>query len=254
MIRGYCPACGRAYKVDDRYAGMTGRCKACGASITVPGIPDEGLNGLPPLSETTEEQPAARGESPAPQPQQPPPPPQEEKPPEPPPEDHDRFEPSHGPTPLTGSWLKNEPGTAEAAPQPEAPPRDEATLPSTRLVTELEHEAEKVPRPFLLSVASVLVVLVALGFCAHMATGHWPHRLAGGVGLVLAVLGVVRIWGGHWDGLIPAVLSCLGAGASYLVPSEVEAARTVLLAAAALALLLLVLAAARRSGRDYFAR
>lgn len=253
MIRGYCPACGRAYKVDDRYAGMTGRCKACGASITVPGTPDEGLNGLPPLSETTEEQPAARGKSPAPQPQQPPAPPQEEKPAEPSPEDHAHFEPSHGPTPISGSWLKSEQGTAEA-PRAETQPPEAETLPSTKLVTDLEGGAERVPRPFLLSAAGVLVVLVALGFCAHMATGHWAHRMAGGVGLVLAVLGAVRIWGGHWDGLIPAVLSCLGAGASYLVPSEIEAARSVLLAGAALALFLLVLAAVRRSGRDYFAR
>ena len=30
MIRGFCSVCGRAFKVDDRFAGMTGRCKSCG--------------------------------------------------------------------------------------------------------------------------------------------------------------------------------------------------------------------------------
>ena len=52
MIRGNCPVCGRIFKVDDRYAGMTGRCKACGATIHVPGEPVDSLNGLPPASET----------------------------------------------------------------------------------------------------------------------------------------------------------------------------------------------------------
>jgi len=234
MIRGSCPACGRTYKVDDRYAGMTGRCKACGATITVPGTPDEGLDGLPSLEDATEQPPQAPPEAqvaPEPQPAKEQPPTQHQTAEEP-----RRFEPSHGPTPISGSWLKSEQGTAEA-PRAETRPPEAETLPSTKL-----------------SAAGVLVVLVALGFCAHMATGHWAHRMAGGVGLVLAVLGAVRIWGGHWDGLIPAVLSCLGAGASYLVPSEIEAARSVLLAGAALALLLLVLAAVRRSGRDYFAR
>ena len=105
----------------------------------------------------------------------------------------------------------------------------------------------------MLSLACVATMLVAVGFCLHLATGSWPFRLAGGSGLILGVLGVARIWRAHWDGLIPAYLSCLGAGASYLVPSEVPAARTILLGAAILGIVLLTLGAARRSGRDYFA-
>jgi|GEM_PF-1975090 len=67
MIEGSCPACRRAFKVDDRYAGMTGRCKTCGAEIRVPGEPDLGLAGLPPLEVSTSPQPPPQT-SPAPQP------------------------------------------------------------------------------------------------------------------------------------------------------------------------------------------
>jgi len=48
MIEGKCPVCRRVFKVEDRYAGMAGRCKTCGAEIHVPGRLDEGLDGLKP--------------------------------------------------------------------------------------------------------------------------------------------------------------------------------------------------------------
>ena len=35
-IQGVCPGCGRTYSVDSCYAGLTGKCRTCGAAVTVP--------------------------------------------------------------------------------------------------------------------------------------------------------------------------------------------------------------------------
>jgi len=41
MIEVVCPSCGAKLNVPERYAGRTGKCKGCGAAVTVPAAPTE---------------------------------------------------------------------------------------------------------------------------------------------------------------------------------------------------------------------
>jgi hypothetical protein len=284
MIRGTCPVCGRIFKVDDRYAGMTGRCKACGATIRVPGEPDDGLNGLssvagsepaeapltaptPPEGETPLPPPPVEPAEPVQAPPQPPPPaPHEPVTPPPEPErpqaaqkplgPHDarsRYEPNHGPTALDGSWLRDEPGgntPGAGARGNSGPPADEV-LSSSRIVTELE-PTPTVRRPAILVVACVVLGLLAAGFFIHFVTAGPTGAAAAGIGVVLAGMGILRLWTAYWDGMAPAVLFCLCVGGGAFLRSQTPVLRTIFLAGAACALLLLILAALLRSSREYF--
>ena len=160
MILGQCPVCRRIFKVDDRYAGMVGRCKACGSTLYVPGQPDEGLDGLPPLATPPQPYAAPQGQPgsqpiqaiPAPPvawpaaaqwPQAATPPAQPTAPQEPPPapatqaiqggthpadelsRPHDvrrRYAPAHGPTAMPGPWLKEDRERLAGAQEP--PPHE----------------------------------------------------------------------------------------------------------------------------------
>ncbi|MBM4036209.1 MAG: hypothetical protein FJ291_31120 [Planctomycetes bacterium] len=262
MIEGACPVCRRVFKVDDRYAGMAGRCKACGAAIRVPGQPDEGLDGLPaaPSAQVAAPQPPAPTPPATPVPAEP----QAAGAQQPHPADtftrpHDaraRYEPVEGPTPHRGSWVKEpEPAGERRAPEPEAPPRPQpvrAAL-SDRFITAPEPEpAPAGHRPALVVVACTVLGLLGVGFAAHMASaGAWGQGAAG-LGLALAALAVVRLWTAHGDGLLAGLLLCLCVAGAALIPSQAPQANRVLLAAAGLALLLLILSLARRSGRDFF--
>ena len=265
MIQGECPVCRRVFKVDDRFAGMTGHCKACGGAIHVPGELDEGLDGLPaPPGAPAEHAPPAP--SPAvsqPTPSEPRP---EPAPPAqgehlaeelaPPRDARDRFEPSEGPTPLKGPWLKEE----EAAPEPAAPPEPEPPAPqparamlAERLITPPESEpAAGQHRPRLVSVACAAQCLLAVGFALHFSTaGPWGV-VAAGLALALAGLAVVEMRMARWDGLLAGLFLCLCVAGSARVDPQAVLASRILLASAALVLLLLLSTLLRRSGRDYF--
>ncbi|MBM4039446.1 MAG: hypothetical protein FJ290_13120 [Planctomycetes bacterium] len=273
MIEGQCPVCRRVFKVDDRYAGMTGHCKACGAAIRVPGEPDEGLDGLPePPGAAAEQVPPpptavaahvaspqpAPALSPSPAPEAPPPARQEH------PADElarahdarDRYEPSEGPTTLKGSWLKEpEAAAAPAAPaEPAAPaPQPARALLSERFITPPPPEPSAAQhRPKLVSVACAALLLLGVGFALHFGTaGRWGLAAAG-LGLALAGLAIVRLWTARWDGLLAGLLLCLCVAGSARVDPQAVRANYIFLAAAAVVLLLLLLTLARRSGRDYF--
>jgi hypothetical protein len=278
MIEGACPVCRRVFKVDDRYAGMAGRCKACGAAIKVPGQPDEGLDGLPaappaPAASPAPQEPPAGSETRGRLEQEEPPAGPEahgrvEQPasaPEAHPADaftrpHDtraRYEPVEGPTPHRGSWVKEPEKAPEGegrAPEAEAPRSQpvRAAL-SDRYIT--PPEPEPVPaqhRPVLIVLACVVLALLGIGFGVHMVSaGRWGQAAAG-LGLTLACLAVIRLWTARGDGLLAGLLLCLCVAGSALIPSQAPQANRALLAAAGLALLLLLLSLLRRSGRDYF--
>ena len=243
MIHGVCPKCGRLFKVDDRYAGLTGRCRKCGATVQVPGQPDEGLAGLPPLEESTQPSEPAAPSEPAPPPAPPPPEPpaaEAEPPPEPPAreigslEPHDsrsRYEPPQGPTALAGSWLKDE---AAQAPPPEAEEDDSGRAPlrdgspraidvlkSSRIVTEVESPAPSSGRPVLVTVACVVLGLLGAAFLLHFVTAGPLGAATAAIGVLLCILGIVRLWTGHSDGMVPGVLFCLGVGGGAWFPSQV---------------------------------
>ncbi|HWB08087.1 MAG TPA: DUF1559 domain-containing protein [Pirellulales bacterium] len=48
MIAFTCPQCGSQTNVDDRYAGQTGPCRNCGATVTIPGAPAQPFTAAPP--------------------------------------------------------------------------------------------------------------------------------------------------------------------------------------------------------------
>ncbi|HUT37459.1 MAG TPA: hypothetical protein VNE39_28520 [Planctomycetota bacterium] len=282
MIQGECPVCHRVFKVDDRYAGMTGHCKACGASIRVPGRLDEGLDGLPMSPGLGPEPPAAAAPNPDTSPAAPPPKaeaptPQAPAAPQPavraepaaqhphpadesgrPRDARARFEPSEGPTALKGSWLRREEQGAPPGPvpgpeaEPPAPAPARAVL-ADRLIT--APEAEPAPtqhRPGLVRVSCVLLGLLAVCFALHLATAGTWGQVAAGLGVALAGLAIVRLWMAAWDGLLAGLLLCLCVASSALLPSEVPVASRVLLAGSGVVLLLLFLTLFRSSGRDYF--
>jgi len=274
MIRGNCPICGRVFNVDDRYAGLTGKCKSCGADVQIPGEPETGLNGLPPL-------PGKRAASPPPQgpptgaPDLPPEPgPPETPPPQAPAAPHrepaqdarSHFQPDHGPTALAGHFLAGEAGEEkEAAPPPSASRNADEALVSRRMLTPVE-QADGAFRPRGIQAACIVLALLGLVFSGRFAWAaiQGAGVVGGGmalVGLALATLGVIRVWTGHWDGLIPAFLCCLlvlggafllasaaagEAGGMVLTPSAI-----VLLAGDGLAILLLTLAVAMPLSREY---
>ena len=288
MIEGACSVCRRAFKVDDRYAGMTGRCKACGAAIHVPGHLDEGLDGLPgaaPVAAKAPPAPAAAPEpaAPAPAPASAAPqaaqrqPPAEPAPPAPleaqpattqqvhPADElarhHDaraRYEPSEGPTPLKGSWLREE--EQAGAPQPTATPEPEAPAPqpthamlADRFITPPQPEpAAAQHRPTIVFVTCGVLCLLAVGFALHFGTAGRRGLAAAGLGLALAGLAVVRLWMAGWDGLLAGLLFCLCVAGSAMVDPQAFLANCILVGAAAIALLLLLSTLLRRSGRDYF--
>lgn len=264
MIEGQCPACRRVYKVDDRYAGMTGRCKACGAAIRIPGPLDEGLDGLPDVAPQGQAEPAA-----APAPEAPQPAAAAAAPPAAAPGVHPgdeflrprdaraRFEPSEGPTPMRGPWLRED---AEA---PRAPERPQAESPAPaaparsalaeRFITPVTPESAAThQRPPLLRVAAAALGLLALGLATHVVSAGAWGKAAAGLAIALGLLAIARLWAARWDGLLAGLLLCLCAAGAALVPSEVPAAGRALATASAITLLLLLLAALRRSGREYF--
>ncbi len=273
MIEGQCSVCRRVFKVDDRYAGMTGRCKACGATIRIPGELDEGLDGLPSASAAPGAAAAAEGEPPAsqaaPAATAPVPAPAAVQPlgPLPPhPADeltrpHDtraRYEPSEGPTPMKGSWVREE--EPAGAPRPAAAAAEERSAPAParsaladRFITPAEGKpAAATHRPKFVSFTGVILGLLALGLAAHVATAGIWGQVAAGLGIALAGLAIVRLWTAHWDGFLAGLLLCACAAGSALLPSEVEMARRILAGASGLALLLLLLGVLRRTCREYF--
>jgi prepilin-type processing-associated H-X9-DG protein len=48
MIAFTCPQCGAQTNVEDRYAGQTGPCRSCGATITIPGTSAQPFSAVPP--------------------------------------------------------------------------------------------------------------------------------------------------------------------------------------------------------------
>ncbi len=268
MIEGKCPVCRRAFKVEDRYAGMSGRCKTCGAEIHVPGRLDEGLDDLqaaaapaqqaaPPQERKAPAEPSS-AQAPAKPGEQPHPTDDLARP-------HDaraRYEPSHGPTTLEGAWVKEEaegqPKDAQPtspAPEPSAPTsRKPGEMLGGRLVSEPVPEPSPTQhRPLLLTIACLVLAALAVGFAAHFATaGTWGKATAA-LGVVLGAVTVVRLWGAHWDGVLAAVLFCLCVALSALFPCPLAPmANRILIGASAFALLLLLASILRRSGRDYF--
>jgi len=253
MIQGECTACGRIYKVDDRYAGMTGRCKACGAPIRVPGEPDGGLDGLPAVEEP-EQTPPAPTPSPPPEPQGHPPPADKSLTPEPlrPHDARSRYEPSHGPTALEGSWLKDQPAAApRPAREPEEGPRAGDVLPSSRLVTDVAAGAA-VRRPILVTLSCILIGLLAVGFFIHFVSAQTIGAVAAAIGALLGGMAVLRLWTGYWDGALTGTLFCLCVVGGSFLPSSLPVANVVLLIGALLALVLVLLSVLRPTSRDYF--
>jgi len=275
MIQGECPVCRRVFKVADRFAGMTGHCKACGATIRVPGELDEGLDVLPaPPGAAAPSEQAPPATAPAP-PEGPPPEPAPEPPPPSPSEPaaageperplgevephrdaRDRFEPAEGPTPLKGSWLKGEEPQPEPAaphePEPPAPQPARAVL-SERFITPPAPEpGVGEHRPRLVVIACAAVCLLAIGFALHFCTaGRWG-AVAAGIALALAGLAVVEMWMARWEGLLAGLFLCLCVAGAARVDPQAALANRVLLGAAALVLLLLLVAVLRRAVRDYF--
>lgn len=283
MIQGECSVCRRVFKVDDRYAGMTGRCKACGAAIHVPGQLDTGLDGLP----TLPAQPRAPGES-APQPPQPaaPPPaveaaapgaegpgagPAERPPTQPHPADElsrprdvrARYEPAHGPTTLEGSWLKEPaeaPSGAQTVPEDEREPTPTVgPSPRERLAGRLITKPEPEPsptqhRPALVVIQCLALGAVALALGVHLVSAGVWGKVAAGIGVLLGALAIGRLWTARWDGLLAGALLCACSGAAARLPSQEPVASVILLAAACVTLVLIVLGLCRRSGREYFTR
>jgi len=281
MIRGNCPVCGRVFKVDDRFAGMAGRCKVCGATVRVPGEPVEGLDGLPSLPDLDTQEPesaapsppqtGAPPPSPSPEPQpgpspatrpkaaaEPGAPPPEPRPAPPAPEPlraHDarsRFEPDHGPTAVEGSWLKDQPAPPSAPePEREGGPRAADVLPSSRIVTDLD-TGPPVRRPVVVVVACIVVGLLGACFFIHFVSAGTYGAAAAGIGVVLAGMGILRLWAGYWDGMVPAALFCACVAGGAFLPSQPEFAQPAFLAGAGLAFLLLLLTVVLRSGREFF--
>jgi len=285
MIRGTCPVCGRTFKVDDRYAGMTGKCRTCGATVSVPGEPDEGLDGLPPIPNGAQQDDTEPAQAEAPvavsEPQPPPPAPQpapptdtphqpveppqpEPSPPTPQPaaSPQDPVEAPLGATAVRGHWLREEPGEEPPPPEPDTPPPAEEMLGSAKLVTSIE-DNDSDSRPFLLTLACATLVLVGIGFGLKFALAGGIGLAIAGVGIVLVGLAVVRMCTHHWDGMVPAFFFCLGVIGAVLLLSiaaldEGEAFRLrpdaiALLAGAGFGILVLLIALLRESVRDYLA-
>ncbi len=278
MIEGQCPVCRRAFKVDDRYAGMAGHCKACGAAIRVPGEVDEGLDGLGPAapgvtlaaavpasaSEPAATEPPAgsetRGRLAAPAESVGAPVPPQAHPADElarPRDARARFEPSEGPTTLKGHWLKEDdaapaPPAAPAETKPPAPQPARALLAERFITPPPSEPSATLHRPRLVTTAGAALCLLAVGFALHFGTAGSYGLVAAGTSIALAGLAAVRLWTARWDGLLAGFLLCLCVAGSALVDPQAVMANRIFLAAAAFALLLLLLTLARRSGRDYF--
>ena len=52
-IQFTCPQCGAQTSVDDRFAGQTGPCRQCGATVTIPGAPTHPFAPAPPQPRTS---------------------------------------------------------------------------------------------------------------------------------------------------------------------------------------------------------
>jgi hypothetical protein len=272
MIRGTCRFCGRVYRVDDRFAGRTGKCKTCGAEVTVPGEPVHIEDGLPP----EESPPVAAPEAPPPRAARPrtrlvvqsvdasasaPEEAQDEAPPtagEPQTwSSHDarsRFEPEEGPTTLDGTWLDEEDkGEADEADAPRV------SLATDYLVTDVTVD-EDIGRPRAIVVASLTLMALAVSFCVYIVRSGPLGGVIGGIVVLLAGLGVILLWMERWDGLIPGLLSCLGVLTIVVLsamprpgqPTEISVAQASFLVGALVVMTLLSLCAFRESCRDYF--
>lgn len=287
MIRGTCPACGRTYTLDDDFAGRTGRCQACGAVVTVPAQPnaesakpaddapaeqgptlqsllDDWPGAAPPQAESAQATPPAEAAPPAEAGDEAHGPtaaiqePAEEAEPVRPLEHFGRlsYEPEHGPTAIEGSWLKEE----GEEPVPEAPPGAQQVL-SGKLVAPADEAPDEIRRPPLLAIACWALALLGLGFSGLFAVRGGTLGIAvGALGFVLAALGFVRLWTGHMDGVVPAVLHCLCVAGTVLfvafvgqdaVSPTLGWPAIALLTGAAIALILIVLASATTNGYLY---
>jgi len=276
MIIGHCAVCGREFKVDDHYAGMVGKCKACGAAVQVPGGPDTGLDGLPALPASAAQAPVPTGpptgapDLPA-EPEPPAAPAGEALSPrafEPAPDARSHMHgPDHGPTAVEGHFLAREPGPEPSDDEPaDLPPTADRALVSRRIITSID-SVETPSRPWLITVACIVLGLAGLAFAARFALAAVQNAGLVGAGLAvlgaaLAGVGLCRIWTGHWDGLIPAALFCLLAiGGAFLLASAAGAGRSMvfdpfvigLLASDGLAILLLVLTFALGASREHLA-
>jgi len=285
MIRGECQVCGRAFKVDDRYAGMTGRCKNCGGAIHIPGQPDDGLDGLPTITAAPTEtrkpaplqpQPPAPAPQPASEEHAPKAPRRDEHDEEPQPSQqapddlrpHDaraRYEPSEGPTAFSGPWVKEEPRPEprpEPAPQPQAEPARERSpraddiLVSSKLVTDVG-PPPAARRPVVVVIGCIVLCLVGAAFFLRFVAELGWGTAAAGIGVVLALMSVLRLWTGYWDGVVSALLFCVCVLGSAFVKAAPEIARTTRLAflgAGGLALFLILLMLLLPSSRRFFSR
>lgn len=63
MISFSCDNCGKAFSVSEEYAGRRARCKACGATVTVP-LPDDAFENPAPPPPASANAPAAGGATP----------------------------------------------------------------------------------------------------------------------------------------------------------------------------------------------
>ena len=181
-------------------------------------------------------------------------------------EPHDarsRYEPAEGPTALAGSWLKHEAQAAAPEAEEDDPsraalqdgsPRAIDVLKSSRIVTEVESSAPSSGRPALVTVACVVLGLLGVAFFLHLVTAGPLGAATAAIGIVLGILGIVRLWTGHWDGMVPGVLFCLGVAGGAWFPSKLPEARLALLAGAGVALVLLTLILLLPSGRRHLLR
>ncbi len=225
---------------------------------TLQSLLDEWPGAAPPQAESAEAAPPAEAGDEAPRPAAAIQEPAEEAEPVRPLEHFGRlsYEPEHGPTAIEGSWLKEE----GEEPVPEAPPSAQQVL-SGKLVALADEAPDEIRRPPLLTIACTALALLGLGFAGLFAVRGGTLGIAvGALGFVLAALGFVRLWTGHMDGLVPAVLHCLCVAGTVLFVAfagEDAASPTLgwpaiaLLAGAGVALILVVLASATTSGYLY---
>jgi len=166
-----------------------------------------------------------------------------------------RFEPEEGSTTLVGAWTKEDEVDGEDEDGLRGP-----SLVTTHIVTEVDATVE-VGRPAVLVIACLGLVALALSFGVHMFTSAAAiGGLLGGIILALAGLSLVRLWLGHWDGLIPGFLGCLAVLALVVMASLPRQGQASTLTMASLAFLLgalatvglLFLCAFRESCHEYF--
>ena len=165
------------------------------------------------------------------------------------------------PTAARGSWLAGEITSARPRDEaedeiPQSAPSGDEVLATSKLIAGSSQAATASPlaRPVALAVACIVLGLLGLGFAGIFARGGAAGMAVAGIAVVLAALGVVRLWAGYRDGLIPAVLFCLSVPATVLFIALVEptAGFTIpaiaLLAGSGVALILTVLAAVLPNG------